>query len=344
MRKIFCAVIAVLAVTLALSSCKSAPEFASAEDERLFRGIEGGAELETLTQSVRDGASVDSMRYGRVVRVNMVEFAVKNGRDDAARWLIENGANVSYKTTILGQTLLMFMAQSGKAELCELLLARGADAAEGDRLGSTALEYAFKAGAERSETDVLAVYDLLTAHGASPTRQTLAAALNGYSGKGDGDGRYALLRRVTQALRDVGLETGLSPTVDSALLGDELSAEALTAVTDRRERERVLLCAAAFGSVETVSRAADCGYDLHATDGAGNTALLLAARYGNTPVAIWLIEHGAKLGAQNSRGETALSAAAAAGNDRLVRALEERGAVSAMSQSGCGCACAQTCG
>jgi ankyrin repeat protein len=327
-----------LAAVFALPACSFEPSFKNEADEKLYRGIERGGALSSVRESVAEGADLDALVCGRVIRLNMVEFAVRSGRDDAAAWLIENGADVNYKTTMLGQTLLMYLAEAAKPELCALLIARGAEVNARDRLNNSALEYAFKGGADVPEAELARVVELLTDSGAEVTRGTLTAALCGYSGRGDGDCRYGLVRRAVLALREKGEPTKLSPALEAAITGGDWVDGAA-----EREQKQILFFAAAFGRVESLAKAAA---DAKSADRDGNTPLITAARYGNSVAIRYLLTAGADAGAKNNRGETALDAAVNSGDAETVRLLEARQkAVSAMSPAksagpcGGGCAC-----
>ncbi|MDR3278435.1 MAG: ankyrin repeat domain-containing protein [Oscillospiraceae bacterium] len=327
-----------LAGVFALPACSFEPSFKTEADEKLYRGIERGEALSSVRESVAEGADIDALTCGRVIRLNMVEFAVRSGRDDVAAWLVENGADVNHKTSILGQTLLMYMAEAAKPELCALLLSRGADVGARDRLNNSALEYAFKGGADVPEEELARVVDLLTDSGADVTRGTLTAALCGYSGRGDGDCRYGLVRRVVLALREKGEPTKLSPALEAAVTGGDWADGAA-----EREQKQILFFTAAFGRVESLSKA---GADAKSADRDGNTPLITAARYGNTHAVRYLLTAGADAGAKNSRGETALDAAVKSGDAETIKLLESRQkAAAAMSPAenagSCagGCAC-----
>ncbi|HJU44454.1 MAG TPA: ankyrin repeat domain-containing protein, partial [Vicinamibacterales bacterium] len=60
--------------------------------------------------------------------------AAHSGNADAARMLIENGADLNVKETANGQTALMFAAASDRVDVVKLLIARGADLAATSRV------------------------------------------------------------------------------------------------------------------------------------------------------------------------------------------------------------------
>ncbi|MDR3210108.1 MAG: ankyrin repeat domain-containing protein [Oscillospiraceae bacterium] len=205
-----------LPLVCALAGCAVAPGFRTPADERLYRAIENGGSVRSAEDAVTDGASVDDMPRGRLIGINMVEFAAANGRDDIALLLIERGADVNYKSSILEETLLMRFAKDCKIGLVRALLERGAQIDARNRVRDTALEYACRADETHTEAEVAAVVEVLLGHGAAITRATLNAALSGYSGRGDADGRYALLKQVAETLRAAGESVTLTPELEAA--------------------------------------------------------------------------------------------------------------------------------
>ena len=319
MKRYFCAVI--LSAGVFLASCAAAPEFRSAADEMLYRSIIAG-DIESVAVSVADGANIDRLRRGRFVNINMVEFAADMGHMDIAEWLIESGADVNHKTSVMGETLLMSMAAAGEYDFSKLLLEHGADISAKNRLFDTALEYAFMAPGSVSEPEIDGMVIMLLRHGAQIERRTLIAALSGHSGDGDGDGRYGLVRRVVLALRNEGVATRLNPAVEAAILGDGVSALSLMAEgrLSARDKEQIIFYTAAFGEPETLQRLENKGLNLDKTDKDGSTLLIIAARYGNEPVVRHLVHSGADADARNRLGKTA--ADSAAGNDAIAAFLE----------------------
>jgi len=308
---------------LFLSACATSPEFRAEVDEMLHRGITDG-DLDAVKQSVAAGATIDRMRRGRFVSINMVEFAADMGRADIARWLIDNGADVNHKTTIMGETLLMSMAVAGEYELVRLLLERGADVNAKNRFSDTALEYALKADGNVVESEIDRLVTLLLEHGAKIRRQTLSAALNGHTG--DGDVRYGLVRRIVLTLRESGDVTNLHPALKAAILGDGeavLSSLSIDGRISPQDKQQIMFYTAAFGSAATLGRLADMGQSLTIADKDANTPLIIAARYGNAEVVKYLIDRGADLSARNRFGKTASDVAAENGNVAIAAILDK---------------------
>ena len=322
MKKSVCILLALLLVA-SLSSCADAAELKPDADEMLYRGVEAG-DISSVMDSVAAGANIDKLKRGRIVSINMVEFATDLGYTHIAEWLINNGADVNYKTSIMGETLLMNIAAAGDYDLCRLLLEKGADIGAKDRLSDTALEYAFKAGVSVSEAEVDRLVTLLLDGGAQTGRETMSAVLNGYSGNGDGDGRYGLTRRVARLLLESGLPTNLPPALEAAVLGD--SDAVLTLINEGRissqDQQKIMFLTAAFGSAVTLQRLDDNGQSLTSADRDGNTPLMLAARYGNVEAVRYLLNESALLNAKNRFGKTAPEVAYESGNTAVARLIE----------------------
>jgi ankyrin repeat protein len=214
MKKIAALLLIFLLLLSTLTACGANDNRADA-NQRLYRAITSGGTVADATDAVQSGAEIDKMRRGRLLGVNMVTFAVSRGRYDLALLLINSGADVNYKSSILGETLMMFCAKSCAPGLIRALIERGADVAAQDRVRNTALDYAFRADAAHTEREVFTVVQLLTDSGARVTKSALSSALAGYSGDGNGDGRYAVLKYICDILRAQGEEIALPPELEA---------------------------------------------------------------------------------------------------------------------------------
>ena len=322
MKNFICVLLALLLV-VPLSSCADAAELKSEADEILYRGVENG-DISAVMDSVAAGANIDKLKRGRFVSINTVELAADLGYTHIAEWLIGNGADVNYKTSIMGETLLMSMAASGDYDLCKLLLEKGADIGAKDRLSDTALEYAFKAGGGVAESAVDRLVTLLLDSGAQAGRETMSAVLNGYSGNGDGDGRYGLTRRIALLLQESGHPTNLPRALEAAALGDGDGVLTLIngGLISFQDQRNLMFLTAAFGSAVTLQRLDDNGQSLAGADRDGNTPLMTAARYGNTEAVRYLLNEKALINAKNRFGKTATDVAYESGNTAIARLIE----------------------
>lgn len=273
--------VTVLLCVSALFGCSSEPTFKTEADERMFNAISKSGDLDEVKASVSDGACIDKIGCGRFVVVNAVELAVENGHDDIAEWLIKNGADANYKTSIMGESLLMFMAEAGKPELVRLLLDSGADITAKDRLGDTPLEYACRAA---DDSDAEATAKILMSAGAKATAQTLSAAK-------DSTCNYRTTRLVTLALEETGEAPPLSPAVMAAIKGDTAAVRRYSSAGELKgaELSDVLFFTAALGKSDTLALFSDDA--LAVTDDDGKTLLEVAERYGNADCAEYLSLH-----------------------------------------------------
>ena len=121
-------------------------------DEALVWAAKSGR-TEVMTILVERGARVDADPY----RGTPLLWAAANGRIEAARSLLDHGADVNRRATFGGPshgegvTALHLAAQNDRAEMIELLLARGADASIEDGLyHGTPLGWALHGGAGRA--------------------------------------------------------------------------------------------------------------------------------------------------------------------------------------------------
>lgn len=100
-------------------------------DEKLWEAAREG-DIAGIDRQLAAGADVNAgNRYG----VTALSFAAKAGRLDAARRLLEVGAEVDATDTFYGVDPLGWAAQGGHLEVVELLLEHGADAAQALMMG-----------------------------------------------------------------------------------------------------------------------------------------------------------------------------------------------------------------
>lgn len=98
------------------------------------------------------------IKAGSVVNVEGMQFtplmvASANGHEEAARVLINNGADVNTKRTYRRITPLMMAVREGHMEIVKLLLEKGADVNAKDNYGTTALKVASDIG----HTDIVKI-------------------------------------------------------------------------------------------------------------------------------------------------------------------------------------------
>lgn len=133
-------------VTLGLALCALAAAAAEDPREALWAAAKSG-DVARLRQALDAGADPDApFRLG----VNALHYAAMRGHTEAARLLLERGAQVDAKDEVNQYSALTHAAKGGFCELVELLVARGADVNQRDVLsGLTPLTFAAAQGATR---------------------------------------------------------------------------------------------------------------------------------------------------------------------------------------------------
>ena len=247
-------------------------------------------------------------------------FAARAGNVDAARHLVDGGADVN-DTAPVGTSALVVAAHSGHTALAAFLLEQGADpnAAEA---GYTALHAATLRG-----DDVMA--RALLARGADPS----APVVRGSEGRRNSPD-YVLEHDVVGAtpfwlaarFAEPGIMRALADQgADTQHVMDDGTTPLMAATGARRrtepglapnpvENERLVL--------EAARVAIEAGDDVNAADAEGNRALHTAAARRLESVVQLLADSGADLNAQNAEGKTPLMMAGGSdGDDNGTREL-----------------------
>ena len=273
-------------------------------------------------------------------------FAARSGQIDAARALVESGANVD-DVTADGTSALTLAAHSGHGEFAAFLLSNGADAnARGS--GYTALHAAVLRGD-------LALVNALAAAGANMDARLLRGTQSRYWGKDYAlndtalvgatplwlAARYAdvpVMRALVAGGADPLLsidpperhfkQSGPFSQLTLEVKGTTVMMAAIKSHSDGSmgdRRDRFLSAADIAGkpededeqiTVAAVEAALEIGADVGASDADGNTALHLAASRRLDSVVQLLADAGADVNATNAEGQSPLALLAAAGGRR----------------------------
>ena len=273
------------------------------------RSAERPRRIHTRTAGFNPSGVVDVTQGGN----SPLLFAARHGDLDAARYLIDAGADAN-DTAPVGTSALVVAAHSGHAELALYLLDQGADP-NTDGAGYTALHAATLRG------DVV-MADALLAAGADAN----ALVTRGSEGRRNSPD-YVLEHDVVGATPFWLAAHFSEPTIMRSLIeyGADASfvmmngTTALHAATAARRRQEPGLTANAGANelrvLDTVTIALDHGTDIAAIDEKGNTVLHDAASRRLDTVVELLVERGADLTAQNGDGQTPLALATGRGGD-----------------------------
>jgi ankyrin repeat protein len=260
-------------------------------NDDLFQAIKNN-DLETVTRLLSQGADPNAKAQSiiGVDNITPLPFALSNRAPEIAKLLIEKGANVNFRDSLMGTTALIDATMFGQAEIAKLLLDKNADVTVKDAVGYTALIYAAIGGQ-------LELIKLLTENGANINEAA-----------GDGSGSTALH-----------LCSCSAETVDLLITkGADIHVKDTKGATP-------LMAKAAHCPAEIAKLLINKGADVNARDQNGATPLIYAAK-SKTEVAELLIKAGADMNAKDSSGHTALYAAEANGNGEMAELLRQMGA------------------
>lgn len=273
------------------------------------RSAERPRRIHTRTAGFNPSGVVDVTQGGN----SALLFAARHGDLEAARYLIEAGADAN-DTAPVGTSALVVAAHSGHTDLALYLIGQGADP-NTNEAGYTALHAATLRG------DVVVV-DALLAAGADAN----ALVTRGSEGRRNSPD-YVLEHDVVGATPFWLAAHFSEPTIMRSLTDHGADASfammngttALHAATAARRRQEPGLTAnAALNErrvLDAVMIALDHGTNIAAIDEKGNTVLHAAASRRLDTVVELLVGRGADLTAQNEDGKTPLALAAGSGDD-----------------------------
>jgi ankyrin repeat protein len=252
-------------------------------------------------------------------------YAARQGSREAARTLVDSGANLNLADPD-GTTALLLSIINGHYDTATLLTQKGADPNITDTAGMGALYAAVDMNTlgevygrpERKSTDKGTVLDLekvLLAHGADPNAILKTPTLQRAHTPGEPT-----------------LNTGTTPLMRAAKNGDAASVRLLLehgADPNARQKNgtRALMLAAGLGRgtgaftkdyateaelLEAVKVLIDAGADVNAVDDAGETPLHFGAQASDDIVTL-LVDRGAKLNVKDNKGRTPVEMALGVG-------------------------------
>jgi len=241
-------------------------------------------------------------------------FAAREGSLDAARVLVEAGADVNLADPD-GISPAMMSIINGHYDTAALLIrAEGVSVNAIDKAGRTALFYAadmhrlewlFSRPTPRpsGELDSLDVVKLLLAGGANPNTRLTGRPFTIHH---DSGGHPSLVEGSTPFMK-------AASTSDVALMKILLEHGADPGIATKNGTTPMMLAAglewreiASLGteqeSLEAITLLYERGADVNAANAAGETALHGAAQRGADTIVQWLVDHGARLDAKNVAG------------------------------------------
>ncbi len=283
--------------------------------EQLFSLVRGN-ELEQLRSLADSGVSMDQQdAQGN----SLLSVALRSGRHDLAKWLVQRMSRTSAHGKA-GEQALILAARKEYEDIVQALLALGARPDAQDEAGNTALHVATR----HQNTRIMA---RLLKRGADPRKRNrkglsplqLARDLN--------------LQKAAKLFRKQGLK--LPERNRQLATPDVRSFEKNLKNKDSIYHGWPLISIASLlGEKRILEELLSQGADPRARDPEGNTALHRAASKGQLEIARMLLAKGTPLNARNAKGETALYLAALNKHHGMVRWLLERGANTSLETRG----------
>ena len=258
------------------------------------------------------GGAVDQ---GAPIEFTALLFAVRAGEIEAARALLDAGANVN-ETVSDGTSALVVAISNAHYELATILLDKGA-ATNAAAQGWTALHQLARTRAlnvghlpppvPTGTVSGLALAKSLIAHGANVNARVTKTVMDAYRGGFHFVGATPLLlaaKGVDFELMRVLLANGADPLLMNSIHTTPLLAAAGVEVSRPGEDSGTN-----EDALEAFKVALEAGGDVNAVNDEGDSPLHGAALRGANPIVQILVDRGAKLSVKNRRGWTPLSIA-----------------------------------
>jgi ankyrin repeat protein len=245
-------------------------------------------------------------------------YAARQGSRDAAKALVESGANLNL-TDPDGATALVIAIINAHFDLAAMLVEKGADPDVPDTSGMAALYAAVdmhtlgpmlsRPGPKvTDELDAAALVPILFKHGADPNMQLKKPIIGRHHDSGDGslgEGTTPLMRAAKSTdflvMRSL-LEGGANP----ALTQKDYSNTAMILLNGRGATNETAV-------LEAIKLCVEHGLDIDAFNANGQTILHLAVQRGANSIVRYLAESGATLDMKNKQGRTPMDLALGVG-------------------------------
>jgi ankyrin repeat protein len=251
-------------------------------------------DLDKVRDLVTGGLAIDSQNK---FASTPLLYAAGAGHLEVVSWLLDQGADINYRTPRDFHTGGRFCAlhqatAGGHLKVVQHLLQRGAKIDLKDGFGDTALTHSVEKGHK-------VIVEELLASGANPN----------ISGQG---GWCPILAAI------------YNKRIDIADLLERHGADVHLRRTD--SDDTILMTACMNGDLVAVDWSLTRGVNVNFADKSGSTALIRAAMNGNSQIVRRLLSAGAEVNAKDSENWTALFYGVAGRNPEVVRALLEKGA------------------
>ena len=245
-------------------------------------------------------------------------YAARQGATDAARALMEAGANANL-TDPDGASALVIAIINAHFDLAAMLVEKGADPNVPDTSGMTALYAAVDmhtlgpmlsrpAPKVTDKLDAAALVPVLLKHGADPNARLKKPIIGRHHDSGDaslGEGTTPLMR-AARTLDVTVMRALLEGDANPALTQKDYSNAAMILLNGRGAGDEAAL-------LEALKLCVEQGLDIDAFNANGQTLLHLAVQRGADSIVRYLAESGAKLDMKNKQGRTPMDIALGVG-------------------------------
>ncbi len=286
LKKDFFIILIIYIITIS-SSCtplialsqKTSDNIISDSDYQLVCAIQSH-NIEGVKEAIEDGAHLNDLEYGgskfSQKDRSAIGLALERAEDTyntvVIRSLVEAGADVNGCVTKYKCPYLLYLAGTREKKLMDLFIDHGADVNTRGKgfykvspltalLSDTMLSrmsgfekngemYLYKS--EREDYEHM-IHTLLE-YGSEVNGKDLKSSLESMA-------RLTSAPIILKALNEKGVSSGLSPALESIILGDSEEAMSTLHTVKKKEQDNMLLFASAFGSKELLSEMTEAGYD-----------------------------------------------------------------------------------
>ncbi len=281
-RKTFCLFISavITASVLSITGCSDDNSDYNLRTAIMYNNGDGNIDL--AKQLIDNGKNINKLPSAPLMDENhSLTFAYKDShsRLDMVYYLISEGADVNYCSTVSKSPLITLSAYSANYELTSCLIEKGADV-NLYGIGSSALTYSVS-NSVADEYWQIEVFKLLLENGAEFSDETMLEAIK----SGTKDGKMLLLQTVTKTAKNMGYSTELPIITEYAVLGDSQGVlDNFSEFEKLSEDERNLLiyACAAFCNPDVLKKLNENGVDFKKEYFFGGGYIyLFACAYGN---------------------------------------------------------------
>lgn len=253
----------------------------------------GDGNIDIAKQLIDNGENINKLPSAPFIEENhSLTFAYKDSHNrlDMVYYLISEGADVNYCSTVTKSPLITLSAYNADYELTSYLIEKGADVNLYGN-GSSALTYSVS-NSMADEYFQIEVFNLLLENGAEFSDETMQEAIK----SGTNDGKMLLLQTVAKTAKNIGYSTGLPLITECAMFGNSegvLNNFSEFEKLSEDERKLCIYACAAFCNPDVIQKLDESDVDFSQEYFFGGGYIyLIACAYGNTDALEYIYENG----------------------------------------------------